>query len=745
MKKNNLTKSVMLLICLVILLQSVLAVNEFKPYLHNPEVPKHPNLNLYGSFQAELWPGAATYSFGIEVPPGRNGLQPQLSLSYNNHLTNGRPGIVGAAWSLTQNYIYRDVDYSFADTSDDKFRLVLNGQSHELVFVASENRYHTKIESFLHITKVNGGSNSRGEYWIVKTKDGTSYRFGHNQDSELVSNLYSYVTRWSLDLVEDTHNNQMYFSYKESPTANDINAVYPHKIEYNNEKSRVIEFILENVDRPDKWLVYEQGNKIREARRIKEIHVKANNQLVRKYALTYITLDTKAKSFVSTITVFGSDGTPLPSTKFEYNKISKGWVEDSRWKIPYEASFSARTDHGVRFVDLNRDGYVDISKADYTEKSTWINTKNGWELQSQWNLPYSGSVDKGGDDTGLRFVDLNGDGLTDIVRGDGPSDRGSWINTGSGWNRDSGWNLPLGAQPIKEEEDNFDKGVRFVDLNGDGQIDILLNAGSSQRAWLNHGNGWSDNGAWKPPPDAEFVDSLRTPEDEGVRLADVNGDGLADIIRGDGSSSRETWLNTGNGWRLDETFTIPVEAYFVSGQDGEDQGVRLADVNGDGLIDILKGEGGNQKAWINNGQGWSEDSSWKIPAAADFVTGVDGENKAVRIADVNGDGLPDIIKSDRNRKTWLNKASKTYLLNIITNEFGGKINIDYKQSTLIDNSGDDSLSDIGFNMWVVDRVTENNDMSGAQSITPNTNYNYFNGLYDYQEKEFVVVKISRYL
>ena len=92
---------------------------------------------MHGSFQTELWPGAAIYTFDLEVPPGRNGLQPSITLSYNNHLTSQRPSIVGTAWTLTQNYIWRDVDYSFDDTSDDRYRLNFNGQTYELVYVSS--------------------------------------------------------------------------------------------------------------------------------------------------------------------------------------------------------------------------------------------------------------------------------------------------------------------------------------------------------------------------------------------------------------------------------------------------------------------------------------------------------------------------------------------------------------------------------------------------------------------------------
>ena len=738
-KNNSIKRYVSFAIFLITLLPSVLAIDQFKPYIHSPTIPEHPQLNLHGSFQTELWPGAAIYTFDLEVPPGRNGLQPSITLSYNNHLTSQRPSIVGTAWTLTQNYIWRDVDYSFDDTSDDRYRLNFNGQTYELVYVSSEDKFHTKIESFLYITNITGGSNSKNQYWIIKTKDGSSYRFGYNQDSELVSNLYSYATRWSLDLINDTHNNHVYFSYNESPTANDFNAVYPYRIEYNNEKSRVVEFILEDTDRPDKWLFYEQGNKIREARRIEEIQIKANDDLVREYLLNYTILDGNSRSFLSSITIFGSDGTTtIPPTTFEYINVTKGWSDDSTWAVPSDARFGTGTDFGVRLVDLNRDGLMDISKADNIDKETWINNGAGWTVDSRWNLPTK-IVDSTHDDTGLRFVELNGDRFTDIVKADGPltADRDAYINTGSGWTGDnSTWNLPLGTHPIDVDANNFDRGVRFVDFNGDGLIDILHNAGSTQKAYVNNGAGWTDDSDWYPPAAAEFVDSLTTPEDQGVRLADVNGDGLPDLLHGEGSTL-ETWLNTGNGWVQNNDYAVPGAADFADTVSGEDQGVRLADVNGDGLTDLLKGVDGNERSWVNNGQGWTEDSDWAIPTLADFTTASDGDNKGVRVADVDGDGLSDLVKSTlTSKKTWLDKAPKTYLLRVITNELGGKTTIDFKQSTLLNNTGDDDSTDIGFNLWVVDRVTENNSMVGTQNILSDVNYNYFDGFYDYEDKEF---------
>jgi hypothetical protein len=657
MKTKKKLKIVVFAFLILAFVHPALAISEYRPYLHNPEVPEGPGLNLHGAYQTALWPGAATYNFELETPPGRNALQPVIGLSYNSHLTNKRPGIVGTAWTLNENHIIRDVDYSFADSNDDKFRLVLNGQSHELVYAPSDGRFHTKIESFLHITKISGGRNSEGEYWIVKAKDGTIFRFGYNENSELVSNIHDYVTKWSLDLIKDMHGNEIVYSYAENPNQNDVGTVYPSKIEYNNEKSRVVEFVLEASDRPDRWLVYEQGNKIREARRIKEIVVKANNNLVRRHVLDYTSIG--AKSFLSSVTIFGSDGSSLPPTMFEYNGVSKGWSEDSRYSIPAEIEYRLKKDNGLRLLDLNRDGLVDLT---FDNEKSWINTGKGWSRTDAFVAPHN-IVDANQLDTGMRYGDFNGDGLTDITRADGPadSDKDAWINTGNGWSYTAAWFVPLAAHPINAEDDNYDRGKRFIDFNGDGRTDILGNVGEFQTAWINTGSGWAEDGVWTPPADAKFVDSLNNQEDEGVRIADVNGDGLPDLLHGEGGT-RETWLNTGSGWTMDNTYAVPFEAQFVDSRNGDDEGIRLADVNGDGLIDILSGKGSQQKrAWINTGAGWTEDSGWSIPELAQFIES-DGDNKGVRMADVNGDGLPDILKTSPERKAWINKASKNYLL-----------------------------------------------------------------------------------
>lgn len=720
----------------IFLIPFSIAEENYKPYLHKPIVPHNPGLNLQGSFQTSLWTGGATYSYPLDVPKGRNNLQPILSLNYNSHQSTQRSSIIGSGWTLSKNYILRNVNYSFSDSSDDSFILILNGQQYNLVYDSSDDRYHTEIESYFHIQNKSGSTNnSEGEYWILKTTDGTNYRFGFNDDSELVSNIQNYVTKWSLDLINDTYNNQIYFSYNESPTTNDLGAVYPNKIEYNNERSKSIEFVLEDTDRPDRRIVYEQGNKISEARRVSEIKIKTNNNLVRKYGLNYTSSNLSSMSFISSITLFGNDGiTSLPPITFEYFNITKGWEENVDLKVPQQSLNWGSDDVGGRLLDLNRDGLLDLVQNDELtsgNNKSRINNGTAWVQNDSWNIPYT-IVDDFYLDTGMRFIDFNGDGFIDIVRGDG-STRKSWKNSMNGWVEDSSWHLPTNANPVDDSSGIYERGVRFIDFNGDGLIDILSATDDWNYAWIHNGTGWELDSSWEVPSSAIFS-IYPSGEDEGVRISDINGDGLPDLVKNKQGDSTTVWINNGTNWESDSSWVIPSNNYFINSSGG-DLGVRLIDANGDGLVDILKGYRGSESSWINNGTGWVEDSSWNVPEDANFV--IDGiGNVGVRLIDVNGDGLVDLVNDANNPTTYVSKARKSYLLEEIRNNLGGHEIINYMKSTQLDNEGSDDYSDLGFNLWIVSSVSKDNGVESLHNITNTIYYFYENGYYDYELNEF---------
>lgn len=84
-----------------------------------PTDPKNFLQGFHGDFQADLFTGSATYTHPLWIPNGRNGMQPNLALSYSSSDQNIN-SIVGYGWSLPMNSVYRctakGLDQLYAET-----------------------------------------------------------------------------------------------------------------------------------------------------------------------------------------------------------------------------------------------------------------------------------------------------------------------------------------------------------------------------------------------------------------------------------------------------------------------------------------------------------------------------------------------------------------------------------------------------------------------------------------------------
>ena len=207
------------------------------------------------------------------------------------------------------------------------------------------------------------------------------------------------------------------------------------------------------------------------------------------------------------------------------------------------------------------------------------------------------------------FADLNGDGRADYLLVHPNASVSAWLNTGGsdayGPNAAKVSWRPLGLIFLSTGT-QAGAGVRFADLNGDGLAEYIHIASDGEvSAYLNNGLDskdcikWTDAGVLLTPYKAGAIVNINL-----VHFADINGNGRADHLEVDESNgSVKARMNLGTDLSKDNRAKVKwaetSEIAYGVGQKGE--GVIFADMNADGRAEYLvaKKEDSSVRGWVN--------------------------------------------------------------------------------------------------------------------------------------------------
>jgi hypothetical protein len=733
-----------------------------------PQVLKLPSgpgsiTGLGESFDPQLNSGTASYRVPLRLPPGRAGFSPALAIVYNGGRGNSELGI---GWRLSAAYIQRQTDKGLPVYDDSKDRFITEA-AEELVCVGSGFYRHKNEQTFDRYERT-------GDGWAASHRDGSRSYYGLEPSARVRdgSNVY----RWAVSRQEDRNGNWISYHYNEGTAfaagvAPSDGQVYLTSIIYNQTPSsgQAMRVELKYTRRlpHDCLFDYRSRFPVQTTQRCVEVIMLAGNQRAGSYRLRY---DPEAMlSRLSRVELYGRNEAagPLESiltfayTEFELNTtltaMDGGFNPDVGLTLA-----------NVDLADMNGDALPDVIHTGQVHEVFLNRGGTGWDGSYEVEGGF-GEIQLSQANTML--MDMDGDGAADLFGQDRSIDGYRYFKGGRS---NGGWDL-VPVEMANSPEFTFGDTTRPVDLDNDGQTDVLRKneLGSEITCVFNQkGAGWSGEFTIDAPSTrSEF--NFGPEASSALRLADMNGDGLQDfvVLHAEG----EIWYYPGHGVTLDpatpvqyqgwdstvrgawEPQTAGAEGYRMANapdslvepdfaEIGNFRRLRILDVNGDGLNDLVYVANNRLLLWLNLG-GHAFSSAHTIPSSSGQIPDQDVET-GVRTVDMNGNGTVDVVwnrqsgfsEIDHAEASWvyldLTAGVRPNLLKRLDNGIGQVTAIQYRSSTdyrVADRqSGKLWAYRLPFPVQVVSRI----DVMDGRGGVYIREMAYHDGYYDGTEKEF---------
>ena len=780
-------------------------------------------------FAANPVTGTGSLSVPLATSPGRQGFGPQLSIGYDSGSGNGPFGL---GWSLSLPSVTRKTDKGLPRYRDEGESdvFILSGAEDLVPLLEKSNGgwqpavqirkvsgityavkcYRPRVEGLFARIERWTNQKSGDVYWRSISKDNVTTCYGKTAASRIADPANSSrIFSWLIVESYDDKGNATYYEYQaedsssvEASRIEEKNRTvssrsaqcYPKRIKYGNHIPRqpgedlstrtdwLFEVVFdygEHVQalpadaqgnelvtastqaqtawdlRSDPFSSYRAGFELRTYRlcqRVLMFHHFPNETigtdcLVSSTDLEYA--ETPFASYLESVTHSGylrQAGSTflkksLPPIEFEYSQIEidetiRAVDPDSAQNLP--AGLAAPE---YSWVDLDGEGLSGILAK---QSNAWYYKHNLSCPEEDENgssvLPHFGPLalmteipaleDPQGSQQ--QFLDLAGDGQLDLVQFAPPLSGYFERTAEEGWEKF----VPFSSLPNLSWKD---PNLRFVDLTGDGHADILITE-DKVFTWY---ASLAEVGFDKAEKVHQAADEEKGPRlvfadgTQSIYLADMSGDGLIDLVR---IRNGEVcyWPNLGYG-RFGAKVSMADAPVFDEPDQFEQKRIHLADIDGSGTTDIIYVKQGKVYIWLNQaGNGWSEASELRQFPLAVGVS-------SVSVLDLLGNGTACLVwssplPSDAGRPMRyidLMGGQKPHLLVGVKNNLGAETHVRYAPSTkfYIEDklAGRPWITRLPFPVHVVERVETFDRISRNYFVA---RYAYHHGYFDGVEREF---------
>ena len=483
--------------------------------------------------------GQATYSVPLYTVPGTAGVVPQLTLSYSSQSGDGPVGkgwSIGGLSSISRCRATREAgDFIGGATPDgnpapinfsstdryclDGQRLIPSSATCPSASGMTGVALATEVDSFQRVCAYTAGSATGGpNFFTVERKDGSISWYGDRDNNTSQNRPDGYfetnsplnpaaALTWAQTRFQDSTGNYIDYLYLENPAGAGTGEHLVSEIRYTgktvlpgqagNSSAPYARVVFNYTARPvAKWSKgYASGGTLSQTRSLSSITSCATitcaaPDQARHYLLTYAasTSGSNLDTLIGLQECRDSTGAVCAApTAFVW---SQGKYEFATQETPASLQISMPYFRGFKYGDLDGDGRSDLvylrTGSVNCATSFIVTTLSVMDGANQPGFAGGGNiclpaaiVDRG--EGSWHLLDYNGDGRDDLFVS-GVTGQGWRVYASNGSSFDTSQNLIAGLSSIIPSYANKNDQVQLADLNGDGLTDVIYPSGGALRA-----------------------------------------------------------------------------------------------------------------------------------------------------------------------------------------------------------------------------------------------------------------------